>query len=776
MKEINNKQKIKVIFWILLLLSICFVYRDFILGRGYFMYVDIGSDTFMQFYPYYTNIALRLSDGSLSTWNWDMGLGLNSLTTLRLIDPFSFLLAVIGAIFGAGVMAPLLVWMQIVKIIVIFICARKFFSYFLSDEISVCFASFTYSMSGFLLLWGQHYYLGTACLYIILELCAIEYYIRNEYKKGGFLISLSTGFCLLFSYYVGYEVLLFSGIYFLYRIFSMDPISKGKDLKEYSSKILKTLFYVVDGILISGLIFIPSCINIMTGTGRFGHGGDSVGSIILSDFASSFSIDEIGIRLSRMISNNMLGINETEVFHGTNYYEAPELFCSVFIFFFFGQWIVGEIKNAKKNKSQKALIIKLILFYLLIFNNAVATIFAVFTGVSYRNMFLAVLFICLMMGQTVERIINGEGISKLGLLIGVILTMFAWSYSYLNCTGEVKSFVKKMLILLIIGVILLAIAVMVKSYKRQILVVFLLFVMGTTMLDGWYATVHRAYIARESYGLEWDKSGVSNDTAKALSYLKENDHSFYRVEKTYYDWYLMADSYLEKYSTTEWYQSTQNKNIVEFYDKVYMNNALSGNGMAIFRLDNELDLESLNIVNSKYILSKEPLNHHDFEEIGREGEVMIYRNHGTSQIAKWYTNTISKEEYDKIPVEDRRDVLSRFVITDDLSLDIMETDARIENFVLDGQSKIDGRVACIGEGILMLSIPHEDGWEVYANGVKQELINCDYGFVGIHLPGGEYEITAKYHIPYGKAGLVLSIIGVLALLICVWTKERRVKP
>ena len=68
------------------------------------------------------------------------------------------------------------------------------------------------------------------------------------------------------------------------------------------------------------------------------------------------------------------------------------------------------------------------------------------------------------------------------------------------------------------------------------------------------------------------------------------------------------------------------------------------------------------------------------------------------------------------------------------------------------------------EGMIMLTIPDQDGWEVYVDGVRSETINADYGFIAVYLDAGEHEIEAVYHIPYLGVGAAVSIAGVLGLI------------
>ena len=329
------------------------------------MYTDAGSDTIQQYYPYYINEVLGIKNGIFSIWNFNYGLGasifnMNAWT----FDIFSILLVFAGVIAGVSKVQYLLVWMQILKIIIIYIISKKYMAYFLKDKISICLASYLSAMNGYMFLWGQHYFFGTGYFYIILMLFAIEYFLSEKNKKSMVCLALITASLLIFSYYVAYMVLAISAIYFLFRYIY---INKNLKVKEVIKDFGKCVYSVIIGILLSGIIFVPSCYHIMTSSSRL-SGGESVFAKLGQAFTESFNLDYMNIRLSRLMSNNLLFANNDLNLQTGIYYELPQLFCTLFIFFFLIQWIIYEFRKAKTKKDYTFLVLKLIALYLLIFN------------------------------------------------------------------------------------------------------------------------------------------------------------------------------------------------------------------------------------------------------------------------------------------------------------------------------------------------------------------------------------------------------------------------
>jgi uncharacterized membrane protein YfhO len=72
---------------------------------------------------------------------------------------------------------------------------------------------------------------------------------------------------------------------------------------------------------------------------------------------------------------------------------------------------------------------------------------------------------------------------------------------------------------------------------------------------------------------------------------------------------------------------------------------------------------------------------------------------------------------------------------------------------------VTGTVENKADGILMVSIPYEDGWTAYVDGEETTIHCVDYGFCGLELTAGSHEITLRYRAPGLMAGFFLSLMG-----------------
>jgi uncharacterized membrane protein YfhO len=89
-------------------------------------------------------------------------------------------------------------------------------------------------------------------------------------------------------------------------------------------------------------------------------------------------------------------------------------------------------------------------------------------------------------------------------------------------------------------------------------------------------------------------------------------------------------------------------------------------------------------------------------------------------------------------------------------------------------AKIKGRISVLEDGVLMTSLPYDEGWSIYANGEKLDTYPLVEGLLGADLPEGDYEITMKYRCPGLLTGFVTTLLGVLCFAIfCKIEKAQR---
>ena len=96
------------------------------------------------------------------------------------------------------------------------------------------------------------------------------------------------------------------------------------------------------------------------------------------------------------------------------------------------------------------------------------------------------------------------------------------------------------------------------------------------------------------------------------------------------------------------------------------------------------------------------------------------------------------------------------------------------------ETHIKGTVNAQTDCILYTSIPYDEGWEIFIDGVKvdrKEYIRIGDALLGIRMPHGEHEVEFDYE-PIGlRVGAVVSVstLVILIICLCVSSKKRKKK-
>ncbi|MBQ3791292.1 MAG: YfhO family protein [Lachnospiraceae bacterium] len=78
-----------------------------------------------------------------------------------------------------------------------------------------------------------------------------------------------------------------------------------------------------------------------------------------------------------------------------------------------------------------------------------------------------------------------------------------------------------------------------------------------------------------------------------------------------------------------------------------------------------------------------------------------------------------------------------------------------------------------GPGLLMLTIPWQNGWHALVDGGKTPLLRTNTAFTGLILPPGPHEITLRYRTPGLPAGILMSFAGTVGLILILLQERRR---
>ena len=137
---------------------------------------------------------------------------------------------------------------------------------------------------------------------------------------------------------------------------------------------------------------------------------------------------------------------------------------------------------------------------------------------------------------------------------------------------------------------------------------------------------------------------------------------------------------------------------------------------------------------------------------GNDDITICLSREGTYTFDRFYVSSMSNENYDKHASECMEN-----------ALDVKEYDDK----------HVEASVDTDEEGILFLSIPAHDNWDVYVDGEKVEKISdLDITFMGVRVPAGRHEIALRYNNRFVRYGSIVSLAGVLILALILKRRKK----
>ncbi|MDD5924550.1 MAG: YfhO family protein [Clostridia bacterium] len=117
---------------------------------------------------------------------------------------------------------------------------------------------------------------------------------------------------------------------------------------------------------------------------------------------------------------------------------------------------------------------------------------------------------------------------------------------------------------------------------------------------------------------------------------------------------------------------------------------------------------------------------------------------GDSGLLRLYVATFDKELFEQ-----------GYEMLSDETMDISEFN----------DTNIKGTINAKTDGVMWTSIPYEvGGWTLFVDGQEQEITSLCDAFIGVELDAGEHSIELKYQPPGFKAGVIISLVSLLAFV------------
>lgn len=746
------------------------IYGSLLLGSTRFAYADRGLDTLEQYVPIYVDLIERVRSGTAGAWNFGYGLGTAVLSYQSwVLDPFNLLLVAMGLALGTERLWFILAFIQIVKIAMSAAVFDNLLKRYCQTPLARVLGAAAFGFGGYLLLWGQHYWLGSMhVLFAVVVLCA-ERLLESMSPSRFLAFSLCSAICMGWSPYCGFMVMLSCALYCLMRIIGIAP--SGKD---GARLVARLVLAVACGFLISAVTLLPYATYLATETSRVDGGGTSTGARIVG-FATGFvPIRWVPMLLSRFLGDGLVScgapipdelIPATASFSDTNCYEFANLGFGVVSLILIGQFLDWVVKD-NKGKTRAVILVSGALCVLFCVNELLPALFNMLMLPKYRASFVLAVPVCIAMAVAFEKRFAAHGVNYPNLIVTGVLSLGIVFWSLANSVNA------RRLCALYVLILCAVFACMTLDRARRPFDAMPLAVaalaIASTIADGFFITNNRVVCTEVNFPSRY--AARTADTQAALDFIASQDAGFYRVEKLYDNWTMYSDALVEGYAGVNNYNSSIDSDLAEFYRLVWPD-ALDGGNTSLQRhclSQNDDDLMSF--LGVKYLLSKEPIDYPGFSRMTQFGDVTVYRNDNASSVLYAAESTISESELEAAgDPTTRQAMLEHSVVVPDERRGNAEGTSTSEctNLRLTGSSDLRGTLTCKYDSVACLTVPYTSGWQVTVDGQPVELFRANVGFIGFEVPEGTHVIEAHYEVPGLSTGLCVSAAGVvLLLLVC----------
>jgi len=652
---------------ILLLFTSISAYFRFITGYNFFIYSDIGGDTFQSYIPQYYMVVQKLAGLDFTFLEFSYGLGSNNILSAQgvIFDPFSIPIYLVGVLFGVHTINYMVIWMYIARIF----CAAYFCYFYLSmfrlSNTAKTLAAYLYGFNGFILLWGQHYMFGSAVVFLILILFCVErclqYFCKQIYcncalstKKfletsgkstdysGGaindksretnskylLLLALSTFVMFLNSYFWGYMIVVFSAMYVVFRV------AQICSLKDWFIG-LRSLFYIglsaSTGFILSMFITVPALMHLLSFSDRVPEGGAWSRFIIwlfrhFGYLRRNRMYETIFLRL---FSNNFQGVGN--YFEGAiNYYESPQYFFSSFLLILA---VTYAIYFFMTNINIKTRLLFMVAAFFVVYYVTMPTLPLVFNAFIYpifRTSFLIIPIFAFVAASSFDIIFLTERPRAVNRVIylSIFLSMLVCLYVVLSGLSRINASTISMsmsgiyagitLVLFCAFVFVLYLHDRVNSscsefmpqfsidiQKRCLLAIVVIVVLNVSVEA--YVTANHRYPSTMLFP-QIKQADYDQATRSALNFLQESDMNFYRVEKAYFEFFRggIGEPLRQRYNGLSTYNSVRNPELVKFVNLMWPEIQSGDSASGTFLGTNAWRNPQLSaLLNVKYFLARE---------------------------------------------------------------------------------------------------------------------------------------------------------------------------
>ena len=574
------------------------LFSKFIFGGYAYVFTDGGSDTLQINYAQYGLFSSLFRSGE-SGYILQAGLGMDvSAYYPAYLIPYNLLLLLAPQRFLPR--AVLAATYQ--KLMTISLVGYLFFRKRMDEGIGTMAAALAWTFSGYVMLWGQHYGFCTCVALFTVFMYFLQCYLDggSRWKSAGLVIVVTM--LLLSSYYFLYMTAAFAVVYVV--IYS---ILQRRKIKDTVRNVLGLGGMGALGVMLGGAALMPILDTFLESARADVLSGKDTSSLL-----RPYKGRTLGTIIARFFSNQMLGI-EKEYTGSVNYYEGIVLAVSILTIFAVCYFLV------KKRTRIRTVIFTTLAVLLAIL--PVTSRILVFTTSVHRWSFMLCFVEALVIGLFIQDVCREK--EKKTVLVGSILavllcgTMLAYVYHFPRIKVNTKA-AAGVCVFLITYAVLLNAGIWIKKLQKMLPTAIMAVLVCELFVLNYPTLSYRESPTRNQMATEYYNDG----TKEAAFWLKTQDDSVYRVEKSYRST-AENDGMAQGYNGLSVYMSTNQASLVD-YHKMYGPKSISVN-FVDFNMD---DYIRSALLGAKYLITGNGYNAAQsvYTPVGEAGGKIVCEN------------------------------------------------------------------------------------------------------------------------------------------------------
>ena len=638
----------KLILWIII--SDLIIFWPFLSGKLLYVFQGWGYDTFHSYVPVMKFFSSLLLEGRTDLMSLQFGLGGDVFAfQIWLTNPIACIIyLMVFVLQNDTIVSALVILFPILTSVVGGVFCYLYLMRYICSDISLIIAAYMYSLCGYLVSTGTHYFFATNLIFYPLLLIAIDYLL---YENRAIPFVWAVFFVAIQGPYTAFPMFVMAALYILYKVIFV--LQKGG---------LKTLYILlrngVLGLILAAFILIPSSFQILGTSGRV-SGGQSLLETYFNVYPFFIDKDTCITAILRLFSNNLQG-NVEEWTGVYAWFEDFPYFFSVLFVFLVPQYVF-VLLNKDNLKKKLASIVCFAGVVFLLCTNVFSGFLNLFSYNHWRMIFIFLPFFAYVSGVVLQSIVNEHRFSTIINLLCLVsfvgLLVFLYVNNYITDSYAYKTTI---IFVVLFAVIVELLYIVYKTKKMKIQMLMSIMLVGTLSMN--YIVDHRYSVVDGAMPLQYNNDNAyyqDDELLECIDTLAKD--SFVRIEKTFMgkgpdaDWSLTMPC-----RTVSTYDSTLGQGVkdyitymVNFGCKEYNYTQLiyAPNSMGDYGV--EFDATRAALLGVKYVITNQKRDLEDWEQSRAENGYYMYENTTIESACVLYDNYMTEQQYESLSMVEK---------------------------------------------------------------------------------------------------------------------------